>query len=343
MLYEENNYLYLWLAELSDSISVKYFQKTPKFIYLDWQSLKNRFNRCSTLTNAKESLHQSSGIWGSKSRHSKIHCRVLKELKTRTRREAFGIVFQKGPSSWHHFLGVQFFIYKWKKYRWWIVQGSICHSRSQRCWKEPVGTHLLRPQAVINKLAFVLSEFYGFNIWSQDVNQAYLHSAQNPSCDIKITLAREVRLLKNVLLEFLNLLDGLRGSGDCWYSTITDYIEDDMHMTLTISDRASLPRLKNDSFQGRLGTNVDYIASTGTKDPENEGKKLQGRIESRPKKYSNFKFPGIEIVTKENGSIFFSILIYQMAFAYFLNSLPPNSSFLESRSKWQKLSWLMHF
>lgn len=125
------------------------------------------------------------------------------------------------------------------------------------------------------RLLLCLASLFGFNIWSQDVSQAYIQSAQKLLRDIYIKPAKEFHLSKDTLLKLLKPLYGLCDSGDYWYSTITNFITDDMHMQPKLSDAALFFKLTNGSISGLLGTYVDDAISTGTPNFDRESKRME--------------------------------------------------------------------
>jgi hypothetical protein len=73
------------------------------------------------------------------------------------------------------------------------------------------------------RLILAVAAVLGFDVWSTDVNQAYLQSA----CRLKRELfiqPKEIELGKNEFLQLLLPLYGLAESGDYWGETITDYL-----------------------------------------------------------------------------------------------------------------------
>ncbi|MEM6805931.1 MAG: reverse transcriptase domain-containing protein, partial [Bacteroidota bacterium] len=70
-----------------------------------------------------------------------------------------------------------------------------------------------------------LAAIMGFMIWSHDVSQAYLQSAEQLLREVYLKPSREFELSANEVLKILKPLYGLAGSGDYWGATFSTHIK----------------------------------------------------------------------------------------------------------------------
>jgi Reverse transcriptase (RNA-dependent DNA polymerase) len=91
----------------------------------------------------------------------------------------------------------------------------------------------LKHQSV--RLTLALASVFGFDLWSSDVNQAYLQSAEQLQRDIFIQ-PDELMLDHNELLQLILPLYGITESGDYWGETLTEHHTNDLEMTKTKQD-----------------------------------------------------------------------------------------------------------
>lgn len=183
-----------------------------------------------------------------------------------------------------------------------------------------------------------IAALFEFNVWSQDVIQAYVQAAEKIMGEIYIIPTKDFKLSKDVLLKLLKPLYGLCDSGDSWHSTFTQHLKDDLLMTPTLSDSELFFKVINGEISGLIGTYVDDSISAGNKTFE-ECSTITGKMfESKGRQYHNFKFAGMEIETIEGTGY----KIHQKSFAEKISTLPNDSCFSEFRSKRQELAWLVN-
>jgi hypothetical protein len=86
----------------------------------------------------------------------------------------------------------------------------------------------------------------GFNIWTIDVNQAYLQAAVDLQRKI-FTKTDVLNLGEDELLQVIKPLYGLSDSGDYWAETLSAHHMEDLRMTQATADfRYSSSRLVED-------------------------------------------------------------------------------------------------
>ena len=110
-------------------------------------------------------------------------------------------------------------------------------------------TSTLQPSSI--RLLLALAAIHGFDVWTSDVRQAYLQSAE--------PLAREVFIAKPVpefelhpsqCLKLLKPLYGLCESGDLWHQTLDRHHREDLGMNPLRSDPALYVLMKNKLLHG---------------------------------------------------------------------------------------------
>lgn len=263
----------------------------------------------------------------------------LKELEGLARRGVFEIVAKDDVPEDANILGSRFVlsiknkdsdkeVYKAR----YVVQG---HKDIEKHLLVHTSTNL-RQSSV--RLLLSIAALFGFRIWSQDVSQAYLQSAEKLMRDIYVVPKKEFHLSKAVLLKLLKPLYGLTDSGDYWHATLTNHLRKNLEMVPTFSDPALFFHSIKGEVQGIIGSYVDDTISTGNDDFVESSKTIEKTFESKPREYQNFKFAGMEIETREDGPF----RIHQEQFAKRIETVPWNCSFSSFRSKRQELAWLVH-
>jgi Reverse transcriptase (RNA-dependent DNA polymerase) len=75
-----------------------------------------------------------------------------------------------------------------------------------------------------------LAAIFGFNLFSTDVTQAYLQSAEKLLRDVYIKPTKELSMEPGQLLKLLRPLYGLADSGDYWGRTLSNHLREDLGM-----------------------------------------------------------------------------------------------------------------
>jgi Reverse transcriptase (RNA-dependent DNA polymerase) len=83
-----------------------------------------------------------------------------------------------------------------------------------------------------------LAAIFGVNLFSTDVTQAYLQSAEKLLRDVYIKPMREFSMGPGQLLKLLWPLYGLADSGDYWGRTLSNHLRKDLGMESTTGDPA---------------------------------------------------------------------------------------------------------
>lgn len=101
----------------------------------------------------------------------------------------------------------------------------------------------LQPQSI--RLLLSLAAIFDFDIWTSDVRQAYLQSAEPLARDIFIAHpVPEFELEPSQCLKLLKHLYGLCESGDLWHETLDKHHREDLGMNPMRSDPALYTYMK---------------------------------------------------------------------------------------------------
>lgn len=265
-----------------------------------------------------------------------------KELEGLARRGVYEIVLKDEVPEGANILGSRFVlsiknkdtgdeVYKAR----FVVQG---HKDREKDFLVHISSNLKQSSI---RLVLSLAAIFGFNIWSQDITQAYIQSSEKLMRHIYIKPSKELRLSKDYLLKLLKPLYGLSDSGDSWYSTFTSHLKDDLYdlcMSSCITDPALFFKTIDGQLRGVVGCYVDDTISTGDSDFQKESLLTGEKFESKPREEKNFKFAGMEIETISDSRF----KIHQQSFAEQLTNLPNTATFSDFRSKRHQLAWLGH-
>jgi len=82
-------------------------------------------------------------------------------------------------------------------------------------------TTTVRPSSV--RLLIALAAILGFDIWSEDISQAYLQSASELLRDVYMKPNRQLDIPAGHILKLLRPLYGLADSGDYWHATFAKH------------------------------------------------------------------------------------------------------------------------
>ena len=107
------------------------------------------------------------------------------------------------------------------------------------------------------RLLVTVAAIFGFRIWSHDVRQAYLQSAQDLMRKVYLKPSKEFELSQDEILELVKPLYGLSDSGDYWNRTITRHLREDLNMNATVGDLSLFVKHIEDKLIGLTGIYVD--------------------------------------------------------------------------------------
>ncbi|MEM1283154.1 MAG: reverse transcriptase domain-containing protein [Chlamydiota bacterium] len=182
-----------------------------------------------------------------------------------------------------------------------------------------------------------LAAVMGFMIWSHDVSQAYLQSAEKLLREVYLKPSKEFELSSNELLQLLRPLYGLADSGDYWGATFSSHIKNDLGMTATVADMSMFFKLAHNKLCGLMGTFVDDSLLAGSEEFLGTTDLTLDRFESKKRELNNFRFAGIYLKTLEDG-----FYLNQRSYIDRLSPISLSSSFEQFRSTRAQLTWVVH-
>jgi transposase InsO family protein len=193
----------------------------------------------------------------------------------------------------------------------------------------------LKQQSI--RILLALASIFGFDLWSSDVNQAYLQSAAELQRDIFIQ-PEELALGPNELIKLVLPLYGITEGGDYWGETLTNHHINDLEMKQTKGDFSLFFKHIADRLVGLSGSFVDDLVRAGTLNfKANSNKATENRFDVKPPTENDFVFTGIE-VRSEQGSRSLS----QTTYIERLNFVPADCTFENICTIRAKLAWAAH-
>ena len=185
-------------------------------------------------------------------------------------------------------------------------------------------------------VAFIAS-INGFDIWTQDVTQAYLQSTEKLLRKVYLKPPKELNLSSDEVLEPLKPLYGLPDSGDYWNRTMSNHITNNLGMTPSYVDNALFIKVEHDQLLGLTGIYVDDSIHCGNKAFAKLTDETAKLFDSREKEFNNTKFAGVSIEKDDS-----SFHLHMKEFLDSLSQLSKTASFKDFRSLRAKLAWLVH-
>jgi hypothetical protein len=182
-----------------------------------------------------------------------------------------------------------------------------------------------------------LAAIFGFGLFSTDVSQAYLQSADKLMRKVYIKPTEEFALDENHVLQLLRPLYGLADSGDYWFRTISSHLSNELSMERTSFDSAFFYKVLDEKLGGMCATYVDECLHAGTDQYSKSAEKTELRFQCREREYDNVTFAGVEIKKSEDGFV-----MNQRSYVNKLMFLNKKANFSDYRSMRAKLAWTTH-
>ena len=187
------------------------------------------------------------------------------------------------------------------------------------------------------RVLVAIAAIFGFRLWTQDVSQAYLQSADKLMREVYFKPSRDFKLSHNQLLHLLKPLYGLPDSRDYWHVTFARYRANELGVTHTTGDLSLFFKVVHGKLACITGAYVDDTIGSGTNSFEKESRLTEQRFRSKAREYDSTTFVGIEVDRTDYG-----FLMHQKHFARKIKELPLGSTFTGYRSKRQELAWMVH-
>ena len=193
----------------------------------------------------------------------------------------------------------------------------------------------LQPQSV--RLMLAMSAMHDFEIWTSDVRQAYLQSAEPLGRDIFIkTPVPAFNLKPDECLKLLKPLYGLCESGDLWHATLDKHHRKDLGMVPLRSDPSLYALKSNGKLEGLAGGYVDDLIRTGTPRFKNLSLKTNEMFDMAADQELPCIFTGFSL----HRGVDNVILLEQHEYLRKLEHLDVSSDFSAFRSMRMRLAWL---
>ena len=158
-------------------------------------------------------------------------------------------------------------------------------------------TTTLRQSSV--RLLIAIAAICGFRLWSQDVTQAYLQSAEKRMRSVYMKPNKHDRghfhMTEDQLLHLLRPLYGLNDAGDYWHSTFSSHMLTDLNMTACTGDLSLFFKHVGERLCGLTGIYVDDQIGTGDAQFDKESRATERKFQSKAREYDSFKFAGIQV------------------------------------------------
>ena len=218
------------------------------------------------------------------------------------------------------------------KYKARYVIGG--HKDRMKGWMVHSST-TIQPQSV--RLLFALTSMFGFNLWTADIRQAYLQTAEPFLRDIYIEKpVPEFELGPDECLKLLRPLYGLCDAGDLWHATLDKHHRLDMNMKAFRIDPAFYYMMEEGVLKGLSGTYVDDLIRSGDQHFKQVSKKTNEKFEMTEDGSLPAEFTGFVIDRDTDGNFY----IDQIDYLRKIECIPYDASFGHFRSMRMRLAWL---
>ncbi len=107
------------------------------------------------------------------------------------------------------------------------------------------------------RLLVAIAAIMGFDVWTEDISQAYLQSASELLRELYLKPNRQLKVPAGYVLKLLRPLYGLADSGDYWHATFAKHLSDDLAMKPVASDISRFFRRTREQVTGLLASYVD--------------------------------------------------------------------------------------
>ena len=181
-----------------------------------------------------------------------------------------------------------------------------------------------------------LAALFGFRLFSTDVTQAYLQSAEQLMRDLYVIPSEEFELGPDQVLKLLNPLYGLADSGDYRGKTLKAHLQTELGMDSAVNDAALFFKTAGEELLGLCATYVDDALHAGDKEYSDMSKKTEKTFKCRPRERDNVQFAGVEIESKGEEN-----KIHQKLYISKLIQLMANEDFAAFRSLRAQLAWVL--
>ena len=146
----------------------------------------------------------------------------------------------------------------------------------------------------------------------------------------------------NDVLQLNKPLYGMCDSGDYWGATLTDHIRNELSMKPLTGDTSLYMKHSGGNTVGILGSYVDDCLFATSREFIPVIEKTRKRFESKPVKWDNVEFLGVQIATKAEATGRTVFEINQPNHIRALEEINSKSKFATFTSNRALISWMCH-
>ncbi len=187
------------------------------------------------------------------------------------------------------------------------------------------------------RLLVDLASVMDFDVWTDEIFQAYLQSASSLLREIYLRPNRQLKKHAGYVLKLLRPFYGSADSGGYWHATFAKHLTDVLNMKPAASDMSLFCRRVRGQVCGLLASYVDDSLACGDGIFKRLTEKTREKFEMKAREYEKMRFSGVHIDKHEDG-----FEIYQRAYIERVEELHQDSDFVHFRRARAKLSWLVH-
>ena len=195
----------------------------------------------------------------------------------------------------------------------------------------------LQPASV--RLMLAIASLFNFEVWTSDVRQAYLQSAEPLSRFIYIDPpSPEFALAPEQCLQLTNPLYGLCESGDLWHATLDRHHRQDLGMKPLDTDPALYHLVPDGTLVGLSGSYVDDMIRCGTQEFRRHCLSTNNRFDMADDEILPCTFTGFRLSYDSHHSV----QLDQHRYVKMLRPLPEDGTYRDLASLRMQLAWLSH-
>ncbi len=187
------------------------------------------------------------------------------------------------------------------------------------------------------RLLIALDAITGFDVWTEDISQAYLQSATKLLCEVYLRPNKHLQPPAGYILKLLRQLYGLADIGDYWHAKFAERLTKKLGMNTVASDIYLVFRRARGQLTVLLGSFIDDTLACGDSSFSQLTDETRKEFELSSREYEKTRFSGVYIDRSDNG-----FYIHQRTYIDLLKPLPSNSDVLLLRQYHAQLSWLIH-
>ncbi len=176
----------------------------------------------------------------------------------------------------------------------------------------------------------------GFDVWTEDISQAYLQSASELLREVCLKPNRQLKVPAGYVLKLLRHLYGLSDSGDYWHATFAMHLTRHLGMKAVSSNMCLFFRSARGKVTELLASYVDDAVACGDRSFADLTEKTREAFEVKSREHDKMRFADVYVNKLNHG-----FEIHQRAYIDRLKRLPRDSDFIQLRRARAQLSWLV--